>query len=124
MKAADIDAVHLSTPENSEGIAGLHLEEKDRVVVRKMMQPMGGDELARVFVALACAGPVGQDAERLPAGGLVDEAHREFVVPTPSRRSSVARSTRDTSDDTTMARMNQPAILMASGRSKMLTMVV
>ena len=42
----------------------------------------------------------------------------------PSMRSSVARITRDTSDDPMMARMNHEAILMPSGRSKMLSTVV
>ena len=42
----------------------------------------------------------------------------------PVTRSSVDRSARDTSDVTTMVRMKSEAILMPSGRSKTLVIVV
>ncbi len=42
----------------------------------------------------------------------------------PSMRISVERITRETSDDTMMLTMNQPAILMPSGWRTMLTAVV
>ena len=81
-------------------------------------------ELVRVLVRQAGVGTIGDDPHRRRRGLLQEGGRAIVVASTRWILSSVERSTRDTSDVSTMVATNHAAIFTPSGRSTMFTTVV
>jgi hypothetical protein len=105
-------------------VAALDLEKQHRVVWGQMMRLPRLMQLVVVLFPISRARPVGDDIDLPPARRVVYDLWARGSGSTPSTRSSVDRSVRDTSDVTTMVRMKTDAILMPSGRSIMFVTLV